>query len=119
MNACLLSRAILYLRKYTIRMESDPLSNSPLLNYLKVTAEISDYVVSGNQEKIGNLSEKRDESASEHENTAYQESANSQILSYFICFVCNNEFDDMAKLHVHMSMKHKGIKVCGISCKNS
>lgn len=29
----------------------------------------------------------------------------------FICFVCNNEFDDMAKLHVHMSMKHKGIKV--------
>lgn len=30
----------------------------------------------------------------------------------FICFVCNNEFDDMAKLHVHMSMKHKGIKVC-------
>lgn len=30
----------------------------------------------------------------------------------FICFVCNNEFDDMAKLHVHMSLKHKGIKVC-------
>lgn len=29
----------------------------------------------------------------------------------FICFVCNNEFDNMAKLHVHMSMKHKGVKV--------
>lgn len=33
------------------------------------------------------------------------------IMSDFKCFVCGIEFDDIAKLHVHMSLRHKGVKV--------
>lgn len=72
-------------------METDPLSQSTTLHSSETQLE----------ETV--------KSAAKYEEKSCYKSLNS---TDFICFVCNNEFDDMAKLHVHMSMKHKGIKVC-------
>lgn len=70
-------------------MEVDPLGPSITVNYSPVVESIDNNSLE-NERKSDNK---------------------PQELQEFICLVCNNEFDDMAKLHVHMSMKHKGIKV--------
>lgn len=79
-------------------METDPLSQSTTLCLAEIQAE----------ETV--------KSAAKYEG---KNGYKSLDLADFICFVCNNEFDDMAKLHVHMSMKHKGIKVCRVSYNHS
>lgn len=90
-------------------MDSDPLSPSPFFNSLETLAAISDSVAHKKHEAPNKAT------SSKHER---MDSPTSYLLSDFICFVCNNEFDDIAKLHVHMSMKHKGIKVREISSKS-
>ncbi|KAJ6629281.1 Zinc finger protein [Pseudolycoriella hygida] len=71
-------------------METDPLSPSTAFDSLEVQPK--EQQVSAKTKSEGNVFK------------------NSSDPLDFICFVCHNEFDDVAKLHVHMSMKHKGIK---------
>lgn len=96
-------------------METDPLSPSASLNSLENPPAILDPVTNVNHEAPDISTDKSMKFFSKHESA---DSSTSHSLSDFICFVCNNTFDDMAKLHLHMSMKHKGIKVCGILCQN-
>lgn len=94
-------------------MESDPLSPS---NSLDVQSSISDSVPNRNREELNNSTKEAlspVELLWKHSDAPGEVSTEppiSQILD-FMCFVCGNEFDEMAKLHVHMSMKHKGVKV--------
>lgn len=77
-------------------METDPLSPSTKCDRLEADDSINYSKEDARKSKV-KYDQKKD-------------SPGPDLLD-FICFVCNNEFDDMAKLHVHMSLKHKGIKV--------